>query len=310
MTQHLARGVTSPEERRKELRERVAAPGMMIVAGVTDSLTARLAEEAGLQAVFATGAGIANSTFAVPDLGLVGLTEIAEVAGRMVRATNVPVIADGDSGHGNHLNVVRTVQEFEWRGVSAVILEDQRTPKRCGHFLGKQIVDVAEMEQKIAVATAARFDDNLLIIARTDAIAVEGFEQALERANRYVAVGADMVFVEAPETVEQLEQIPKRVQAPCLVNVVEGGRTPVLLPSELAGLGFKIGLYANVALRVAALAVRAAFAHLAGDPQAAGAEPEMLTWEDRQTLVGLDRWLAWDSFVEDKTQRVRPAPEG
>jgi 2-methylisocitrate lyase-like PEP mutase family enzyme len=275
----------------RALRARLAAPNILLVPGVTNALYARLAKVAGMEAVFITGAGVANESFGVPDLGITTLSEIAETARRIVAAVDIPVIADADTGYGGRLNVMRTVRELEQAGVAALILEDQREPKRCGHFDGKELVAPREMVERLVAARRARVNPDLMIFARTDAIAVEGLDGALARARLYVQAGADAIFVEAPRTREELAAIAPAVSAvPCVINVVEGGATPILPLAELEELGFSVALYANVALRVAARSVGDAFATLLRDGGSTSMTDRMLTWEDRQSLVNLTEW--------------------
>ena len=190
-----------------------------------DPLSAMLIERAGFDAVHVTGSGIARS-LGFPDIGLVTMSEMVERTRAIVRAVNCPVIADADTGYGNAINVMRTVVEFEAAGASAIHLEDQVTPKRCGHYEGKELISTTEMALKIEAACAARRSADFLIMARTDARAVEGFEEALRRCQAYLAAGADILFMEAPESMVEVEAIPKRIQAPHLINMYSGGRTP------------------------------------------------------------------------------------
>lgn len=290
--------------RRERLRESLSCPGLLIVPGVANALYARLAERAGFEAVFATGAGIANTVLGLPDLGLATMTEIVATIRNVVSAVGIPVIADADTGYGNHLNVTRTVQELEHAGVAALVLEDQVSPKRCGHFEGKQVVPAEEMVEKIVAAVRARRDPSLTIIARTDAIAVEGLESGLERARAYAAAGADVLYVEAPRTIEELAAIPPALPLPCLADMVEGGLTPLLPSHELEQMGYKIALYANLALRAGAHAVAQAFATLRREGTSAALMNEMLTWEERQGLVGLPEWEWLDRSIAQEAQSV------
>jgi 2-methylisocitrate lyase-like PEP mutase family enzyme len=286
------------------LRRRLSEPGLVVVPGVTNALYARIAEQAGFEAIFATGAGIANTLLGVPDLGLTTMTEVVSVTGRIADAVSLPVIADADTGYGNHINVTRTMQEMERAGVAGLIIEDQVAPKRCGHFDGKHVVKLAEMVEKIVAAKMARRDPDLLIVARTDAIAVEGFSKALERANAYVAAGADIIFVEAPRSVDEISAIPREVSAPCLINVVEGGVTPLLSAKDLEDLGFKLAIYANLALRIAARAVEHAFTVLRTEGTSAALLPLMYSWEHRQEAVGTARWQELDRKVAEAAREI------
>ncbi|HLH25444.1 MAG TPA: oxaloacetate decarboxylase [Chloroflexota bacterium] len=278
----------APCEARARLRALLARPTATLLPGAADALTARLVEEAGFEACYVTGSGIANAQFGIADVGLVSLAEVAQQAARIAAATRLPVVVDADTGYGNPLNVMRTVAELERAGVAAIQLEDQVTPKRCGHFTGKEVIPTEEMIAKLEAAREARGDSGLVLIARTDAAAVLGFDAAVERARAYVAAGADVLFVEAPRTVDELRRIPRELPGvPHIVNVVVGGLTPVLPRAELEALGFRLILYAGLALQAAALAVRDALRHLAehGDPS--GMQDRILSFAARQALVDL-----------------------
>lgn len=279
------------------LRAALAQPGLLVVPGVATPFDALLAQGAGFPVLFTTGAGIANIQFGLPDLGLLSLSEVVEANRRIANAVGVPLIVDADTGYGNHLNVTRTVRELEAAGAGGIVLEDQVTPKRCGHFDGKAVVPAHEMVEKLVAARRARRDGDLVLVARTDAIAVEGFDAAIARARAYAAAGADVVFVEAPSTAEQVAAIPSLVPAPCLINVVEGGKTPSPSPERLDELGFKIALYANLALRMGAAAVQRAFRTLHAERTSASLAAEMLTWEERQRTVGLGVWSQLDAEI-------------
>jgi 2-methylisocitrate lyase-like PEP mutase family enzyme len=256
--------------------------------GASDGLTARLVEEAGFDVCYVTGSGIANTQFGIADVGLVSQAEVVQQAARIVAATRLPVAVDADTGYGNALNVMRTVAELERAGVAAIQLEDQVTPKRCGHFAGKQVVSTAEMVAKLQAARAARCDPGLVLIARTDAAAVEGFDAAVERARAYAAAGADALFVEAPCTVDELRRIPRELpELPHIVNVVVGGLTPVLPRAELEALGFRLVLYAGLAVQVSALAVSQALRHLAAHGDPTGVQDRIMPFDERQRLVSL-----------------------
>jgi len=272
------------------LRARLAEPRILVVPGAADALTARIIEQAGFEAVYATGAGFANAALGVPDIGLPSMSEVVQHAQRLADAISVPLIVDADTGYGNAVNVVRTVRELERAGAAAIQIEDQVSPKRCGHFQGMDVVSVDEMVSKIEAAVFARRE--ALLIARTDARAVEGLPSAIARARRYAVAGADAIFVEAPRTIEELRELPKAIDAPLLANMVEGGKTPVLGAAELEELGFRIALFANTALRVALLAVQEAMAALRRDGTPAALLDRMLSWEERQRLVGLAEYEA------------------
>ena len=288
------------------LRELVSGPGLVVLPGVTNAFDALLAERAGFPALFTTGAGIANVHFGRPDLGLLTMSEIVEANRRIADAVGIPLLADADTGYGNHLNAFRTVQELEQAGVGGLIIEDQVAPKKCGHFEGKAVIAQREMIEKLVAARRARRDSDLVLVARTDAIAVEGFDAAVARARAYVAAGADVVFVEAPSSVEQLEAIPSLVPAPCLLNIVEGGKTPILAPERLEELGYRVALYANLALRMGAAAVERAFATLHAERSSASLTVELLAWERRQETVGLSAWQELDRSIAAEAAGLDP----
>ena len=274
----------TPGER---LRLLLGRPEPLVLPGCSDALTARLAQSAGFEAVYATGAGIANALLGLPDVGLTTMTEMVDQVARITSVVDVPVVADIDTGFGNAINVRRSVAAFERAGAAAVQIEDQVFPKRCGHFKGKEVVPLLEMLAKVHAALDARRDRGLVVIVRTDALAVEGFDAAVERGCAFAEAGADLVFIEAPTTLEELAALPGRIPVPLVANMVEGGLTPHLGASELGAMGYRIVLYANTALRVGARAVREAFAELRLTGDSRGLTDRMLSWEDRQALVGL-----------------------
>lgn len=238
------------------LRELFAAPGLIVAPGVADALNARLVAAEGFKAIYMTGGGTSAVRLGMPDVGLLTMPEMADNAGRIADASGLPVISDADTGYGNPLNVQRTVRAFEKAGVAGIHLEDQELPKRCGHLSGKTLVSSADMVNKIRAACEARNDDDFVIIARTDALAVEGIDAALDRGRAYEAAGADMIFVESPLTMEHLTAIPKAFQVPTLFNMASSGKTPYLHTDELAKLGFKLAIYPNFAILCAIPAVR------------------------------------------------------
>lgn len=228
-----------------KLRRRINDEKILVAPGTYDPLMARLIAQAGFEAVEMNGAGVTYTTLAMPDLGLVTMSEMVERAYRVADACDLPVICDADTGYGNALNVIRTVREFERAGVAAIRLEDQEIPKRCGHFTGKTLISVEEMVGKLKAALDTRIDPDFLIIARTDARSVDGLDAALDRVAAYADAGADMVFVEAPQSAEEFAAIPKAVDVPVLANMIEGGRSPLLSADDLQKLGFSVALFAN-----------------------------------------------------------------
>src|SRR3989441_5322343 len=210
------------------IRQLLAQPGIIRSLGAHDVFTALIVEQAGFETVFIGGFGTSASLLGLPDVGFLTLTEMADAVRRMAQRVAIPVVADGDTGHGDLHNVVRTVREFEQAGAAGILLEDQVTPKRCGHFQGKQVIAAEEMVLKLRAALDARRDPDFVIVARTDARAVEGIDAAISRVNHYGAAGADVCFIEAPQTREELERIPREVAKPLLVNMLTGGVTPIL----------------------------------------------------------------------------------
>ena len=260
--------------------------GPLILPGAPDALSARVIETLGFEAVYITGAGVTNARLGVPDLGLITLSELADTVEGVREAVGIPIAVDADTGFGGPLNVRRAVQTLERRGANAIQLEDQTFPKRCGHFAGKEVIPAAEMVAKLHAALDARTSDDVLVIARTDARQMLGLEAALERAEHYREAGADVIFVEAPESAEELGEIGRRIDAPLLVNIVEGGATPQLPAGQLSALGFSVVLYANAALRGAVRGMQVVLRHLRETGSTLGALEQMVRWEERQALVG------------------------
>jgi len=223
------------------LRALMGGRGMITAPGAYDCIGARLIEQAGFAAVYMTGAGSA-ATLGYPDFGLLTMTEMVENAGRLASAVGIPVVADADTGYGNELNVVRTVREYERQGVAGIHIEDQGFPKRCGHLDDKEIIGLEDYLAKVRAAAAAKASKDFVVIARTDSRASLGFEEAVRRANASLDAGADMAFVEAPETADEVAAIPRLVHGPCLLNVVWGGKTPVVDLAEAERLGFKLAI--------------------------------------------------------------------
>lgn len=224
-----------------KLRSLLKQPGMLIAPGCYDCIGARAIERAGFSAVYMTGAGTA-AALGYPDFGIVTMSEMADNAGRIARSVALPVIADADTGYGNELNMVRTVREYELRGVAGMHIEDQVFPKKCGHLDNKEVVPLEDYVAKIRAAASARTSPDFLIIARTDSRAVIGFEEAIKRGNAALAAGADMVFVEAPQTMDEVSSIPKRIEGPCLLNVVWRGKTPAVSMADAEKMGFKLAI--------------------------------------------------------------------
>ena len=270
-----------------------------MVPGAYDTLTARLVEQAGFAAVYLTGGGYSRAN-GYPDLGLLTLNENVRFIGLTVEAVSIPVIADADTGYGNAINVIRTVREYEKTGVAAFHLEDQVSPKKCGHYEGKEIISRAEMVGKIKAAVDSRRDPDLAIIARSDARAVEGLQAAIDRVNAYLEAGADIGFVEAPQSVEELRIVGRDVKGPALVNVFEGGKTPALGASALEAMGFRLGIYPSQTQRAAIRAAQRVLQAMREDGDTRRIEPELATFEEREAAVGTAHWRA----LEDRYLRA------
>jgi 2-methylisocitrate lyase-like PEP mutase family enzyme len=271
-----------------DLRRLFAGEGLLIAPGAYDGLTARLVELAGFSVVYATGAGISNSQLALADVGLITMAEMLDQVRKMTGAVKIPVICDIDTGYGNAVNLYRTVQEFIRAGAAAVQIEDQVSPKKCGHFDGTQLIPLDEAALKIRAAVEARGQDDLVIIARTDAIAVAGIHEALRRARAYHEAGADALFVEAPRTRDELAEIGRALPGVKIANIVEGGRTPIVPAADLSSMGFKVAIYANLVLRSSVKAVQASLQHLRAAGDTSGILDQLITMEERARITQKD----------------------
>lgn len=270
-----------------QLRQLLSSGKIVVAPGAFNALSAKIIEQAGFPAVYMTGYGASADLLGAPDYGLLTLTEMANHAARLAQAVNVPVIADGDTGYGNALNVRRTIQEYERAGVAAIHLEDQIMPKRCGHMEGKQVIDAREWAKKIEAAVDTRTDPDFVIIARTDARAVYGLDEAISRAKMAVAAGADVIFVEAPQSVDELKKVRDTIDAPLMANMIEHGKTPLLSVDELQKLGYNLVIYPLATLYMAARAMREAMAELKNTGTTAGLVNRMLAFHEFNDLVGL-----------------------
>ena len=270
------------------LRRLLEAPELLIAPGVAECVGARLVAEQGFDALYMTGAGTTASRLGMPDVGLLGVTEMADNAGRIADAAGLPLIADADTGYGGPINVRRTVRCYERAGVAGVHMEDQDWPKRCGHLAGKTLIPAEEMCAKVRAAVDARSDPDFIVIARTDAIAVEGFESALDRAKAYEEAGADVLFVEAPTTMEEIEAIPRAFARPTLYNMAMSGKTPVLPASEIEALGFGVVIYPGLSLSAAIPAIRRALAELRETGGIEVSSADMASFRDFFELMGLE----------------------
>ncbi len=270
------------------LHQLISEHGIVTAPGVYDGISARLGEEAGFFALYASGGAIARST-GVPDIGLLTLTEVVERVRQIVAATSLPVIADADTGFGNEINVKRTVELFASVGVSALHLEDQAFPKRCGHLAGKSLVTAEEMTRKIVVAR--KYAGDVMVIARTDAIAVTGFDDAIERARAYVVAGADMIFVEAPQTVAQVEAIARQVPGPKLINMFYSGKTPLIPTADLQAMGYQLIIIPSDLQRAAVTAMRDVLQVIRRDGNSGAVAGGMMTFQEREQLVKTQEFL-------------------
>jgi len=284
----MARLLGSETVAKTGLRERFEAGEMVLAPGCYDALGARLVEEAGFPAAYMTGFGSAASRLGRTDVGLMTLSEMVDNARRIAQAIDIPVIADADTGYGNSLNVIRTVHEYEAAGVSAIHLEDQVMPKKCGHMDGKQVVPAGEMAAKVAAAVAARRSPEFLIIARTDARAVEGLEAALQRARIYRDAGADVLFIEAPQSEAEIEAVARAFpDVPLLFNYAEGGKTPAVTHAFLRDLGFKLVIFPLTVLLTATEAIRSALSRIKSDGTPIELVPSMLPFLDFLDFIGM-----------------------
>ncbi len=271
----------------KRLRELLNKPGIISTPGAYDVWSARLVEKAGFPAVYMTGYGAAVSVIGQPDIGLITMTEMAIHAKNIASAVDIPVIADADNGYGGVLNVIRTVQEYERGGVAAIQLEDQVFPKRCGHMEGKELIPMEEMVAKVRAAVHARKSEDLIIIARTDARAVNGFDDAVKRSLAYADAGADVIFFEAPQSVEEMREVAKTISTPLLANMVEKGKTPLLSKEELEALGYKIVIYPASLLYAATKSVIKLLQSLKEDGSTENCLEEMVAFSEFYGMVGV-----------------------
>ena len=275
---------------RQTFKELLRRDKLLVAPGCFDGLSARLVEAAGFEVAYLSGGAVARS-MGIPDIGLVTMSESIERATQVVSVIKIPLIADADTGYGNAVNLVRTVREFERAGVAAIHIEDQITPKRCGHLDGKEVISLAEMEKKLEAALAARTDPDFCIIARTDARGVNGFEDAIERGQAFAKLGVDAVFVEAPQSEEELAEIPRRIaNIPLLVNVFKGGKTPMLPVDRLEKMGYRIAIYPSETQRAAIHAMRNALGTLKREGTTESIDNVLTTFKERDRLVDLDGW--------------------
>ena len=280
---------------KQQLKALAEARRGVIVPGAFNALSARVIADLGFEAIYVTGAGVTNMWFGLPDQAFMGLTDIADHTARIRDAVEVPLIVDADTGFGNALNTYHAVRTLERAGADCIQLEDQVSPKRCGHFNGKEVISTEEMVSKIKAAVDARRDQGTLIMARTDACAMHGFEAAVERAQRYSEAGADILFVEAVTTENEIRTLPQRLQKPQLMNMVIGGKTPIFNADELGDLGYGLVLYANAALQSAVAGMQKALTVLR-ETHRIDEDPALVTpFAERQRLVGKPMWDAMEA---------------
>ncbi|AWB35374.1 isocitrate lyase/PEP mutase family protein [Orrella marina] len=272
------------------LRKLIERPQGVVAPGAYDGLGAKLIEQAGFEAAYASGGAIARST-GIPDLGLLSLAEITQRLETMVDAIEIPLIADADTGYGNALNAQRTARAFERTGVAGLHLEDQQFPKRCGHYEDKSIVPTLEMVQKLRAVRDALSDDDFLVIARTDGLAVEGYERTIERSHKYMEAGADVIFVEAPTSIEQIEAIARDLPYTKLINMFKGGKTPFMAADRLAELGYRIIIVPSDLQRAAIKAMQNALAAIRSGDENHVAYESMVSFKEREVLVGTVEFL-------------------
>ena len=297
----------TPSRLTSRFKALLAARRAVILPGTPNALFARVIEDLGFEGVYVTGAGIANMSLGVPDIGLVTLTEIADHVAAICDAVSVPVFADADTGFGNPVNMTRTVRVLERAGAAGIQIEDQVFPKKCGHFKGKDVISLDEMVKKVKAAVDSRHDGDFQIVARTDARAVRGFEEAMERAHAFIAAGADATFVEAPVDLKEIAQIGT-LPVPQVANMVFGGLTPSVPQQELAAMGFGVVLYANAALQAALKSVREVLGSLKANGSLDAVRERLASFDERQRAVDKDRYDALEArYRDDKGSRDEAA---
>lgn len=275
-----------------KLRKLIEAEDILMCPGTYDPLMAKLIKRLGFEAMYMTGAGVSHSTLAMPDLGLTTMTEMVHRASQLADASELPLICDADTGYGNALNVMRTVREYERAGVAGIHIEDQEMPKRCGHFMGKSLIETDEMLGKLKAALDARQDEDFMIIARTDARTAVGFDEALDRAHAYAEAGADVIFFESPRSVEELTAVPKAIDKPVLANMVETGLTPLLSASELQDLGYGVVIFAGGLARFLARQAEGFLQNLKNTGTTAAYMDRMNSFQEQNDLLELPKFEA------------------
>ncbi len=279
----------------EKLRQLIQSKKAVIAPGVFDGLSAKLVAQTGFDCIYASGGAIARS-MGYPDLGLVSFSEVIDRVSNIVDASHLPVIADADTGYGNALNVARTMQMFERIGVAGLHLEDQQFPKRCGHLDDKTLVSVEEMTHKIRVARQSLKDPHFVLIARTDAIAVEGFDAAIKRAKHYLSAGADMIFVEAPQSEEQIQKIAELIPEPKLINMFAGGKTPLVPIAKLQEWGYSIVIIPSDLQRAAIFAMQNTLQEIKKQGDSKNLLAQMVSFNEREKIIGTEKYLVLDKM--------------
>ncbi len=284
------------------LRKLIRSKDFLLLPGCFNALSARLVEQAGFPAVYISGAGVASNFLGYPDIGLASMAEVLDNARNIAQVTNIPAICDADTGFGNVVNVIRTVRDFENAGIAGIQLEDQVMPKKCGHTEGKLLVSKGEMVQKIKAAVDTRKDSDFILVIRTEAIAVNGIEDALDRASAYEEAGADVIFVEAPQNVEQMKRIVRTIKAPLLANMVEGGgKTPILPSAELKALGFKLAIYPAALWMASIKAMQEVLQVLKKDGTSLPYAEHMVSFQEMFEVVGRSGYAALEKKYAAKS---------
>jgi len=281
-------------QKRERLASQIKAKKFISAPGVYDLISAKIADEMGFDALYMTGYGAVASYMGLPDAGLASYTDMLNRVQQFCTFTQTPMICDADSGYGGLLNIMHTVRGYEAAGACIIQLEDQQQPKKCGHMPGRQVIDTADMVKKIRVAVDARQDPNFLILARTDARTNHGLDEALRRAEQYIAAGADIIFVESPESLEEMEKIGRSFDVPLVANMVDGGSTPILSQKELASLGFSIAIFPATGFLASAAAVRSVYTQLADTGSTLGLKTPLFEFQSFSTLMGFDAVAEFD----------------
>lgn len=284
--------IVDAEAKRKKLRERLKQPGLIVAPGIFEMISARMADRLGFDTLYMTGYGTVASYLGLPDAGLASYTDMVNRAGTFAQGTQTPLIADGDTGYGGLLNVAHTVHGYEKAGVTGIQLEDQEFPKKCGHTPGRRVIPTQDMVNKIKVAVESRNSDDFLIIARTDARTTLGLDEALRRAEAYNKAGADILFVESPESPEEMAKIAQSFDTPVLINVVEGGRTPVFSKTELEQMGFKLAIYPATAFLAMGQALENVYQTFKSDGASLAIKDQLYDFQAFSRLMGFE--AVWD----------------